>query len=244
MAILKIRDSNGNVQEVLAIKGEKGDKGDKGDAGQIKMLVVATLPDVGADDTIYLLPNTDGATENSYDEYIYINNAWEKIGGASVQVDLTDYVKYNTDTTWAGGYVVGGIGKEATQRIGIDECNGLTILNGGHLSVSACTEGQITTRTDKPINGHNLNFAVKAALTDANRMVLTEEEKANARDTLGYVTKNDIPDVSGFTTMTAVEEKGYQTNAQVLALIQAMPTETWTLTLEDGSTVTKKVVLQ
>lgn len=28
MAILKIRDSNGNVQDILAFKGEKGDKGD------------------------------------------------------------------------------------------------------------------------------------------------------------------------------------------------------------------------
>lgn len=27
MSILKIRDSNGNVQEILAIKGEKGEKG-------------------------------------------------------------------------------------------------------------------------------------------------------------------------------------------------------------------------
>lgn len=30
MAILKIRDSNGNVQEILAIKGDKGDKGADG----------------------------------------------------------------------------------------------------------------------------------------------------------------------------------------------------------------------
>lgn len=27
MAILKIRDTSGNVQEILAIKGDKGDKG-------------------------------------------------------------------------------------------------------------------------------------------------------------------------------------------------------------------------
>ena len=31
MAILKIRDENGNVVEVPALKGNKGDKGDKGD---------------------------------------------------------------------------------------------------------------------------------------------------------------------------------------------------------------------
>jgi hypothetical protein len=31
MAILKVRDSNGNVQEIVAIKGDKGDKGDPGE---------------------------------------------------------------------------------------------------------------------------------------------------------------------------------------------------------------------
>lgn len=33
MAILKIRDANGNVHEILAIKGEKGEKGEKGADG-------------------------------------------------------------------------------------------------------------------------------------------------------------------------------------------------------------------
>ena len=38
-------------------------------------------------------------------------------------------------------------------------------------------------------------------------------------DTSTFALKTDIPDVSGFTTMTAVEAKGYQTEAQVNALI-------------------------
>ena len=33
MAILRIRDKNGNVQEVLVLRGEKGEKGDPGDPG-------------------------------------------------------------------------------------------------------------------------------------------------------------------------------------------------------------------
>lgn len=74
----------------------KGEKGDKGDAGAIKMLIVAELPQTGANDTIYLVPAEDTETGNNYDEYVYVNNAWEKLGGIQVQVDLTDYVK-NTD---------------------------------------------------------------------------------------------------------------------------------------------------
>ena len=63
-----------------------------------------------------------------------------------------------------------------------------------------------------------------------------------------YALKTEIPDVSGYTTMGAVEAKGYQTSAQVQTLIGAaianLSTETWTFTLEDGSTVTKTVVLK
>ena len=81
-------------------------KGDKGDAGAIKMVIVNELPQTGSDDTIYLVPNDDPETGNNYDEYVYINNAWEKLGGIQVEVDLTDYVKntdYATDST--GGVV-------------------------------------------------------------------------------------------------------------------------------------------
>ena len=75
-------------------------KGDKGDAGAIKMLIVAELPSTGADDTIYLVPlETPDTSGNNYAEYVYINGAWEKLGGIQVQVDLTDYVK-NTDLTY------------------------------------------------------------------------------------------------------------------------------------------------
>jgi hypothetical protein len=34
MSILRIRDKNGNIQEIPVIKGNKGDKGDKGDKGE------------------------------------------------------------------------------------------------------------------------------------------------------------------------------------------------------------------
>lgn len=33
MAILKVRDSEGNVHEIQSIIGPKGDKGEKGDTG-------------------------------------------------------------------------------------------------------------------------------------------------------------------------------------------------------------------
>lgn len=93
----------------------KGDKGDKGEAGAIKMLIVAELPQTGANDTIYLVPAEDTETGNNYDEYVYVNNAWEKLGGVQVQVDLTDYVK-NTDYASASE---GGVVKTDEANLGI-----------------------------------------------------------------------------------------------------------------------------
>ena len=103
---ITITRKDGTSYDVEVLDGEKGDKGDKGDAGAIKMIIVNELPATGSDDTIYLVPNDDPETENNYDEYVYVNNAWEKLGGVQVEVDLTDYVK-NTDyaTTNKGGVI-------------------------------------------------------------------------------------------------------------------------------------------
>lgn len=54
----------------------------------ISFEVVQTLPAVGSTGTIYLVPNS-GSGQNIYDEYIYYNSSWEKIG--STNVDLSQY---------------------------------------------------------------------------------------------------------------------------------------------------------
>ena len=53
-------------------------------------IVTGSLPATGAVGTIYLLSNSGSGT-NSYDEYIYVNNNWEKIG--TTDVDLSGYVQ-------------------------------------------------------------------------------------------------------------------------------------------------------
>jgi len=54
----------------------------------IEFEVVTTLPSTGRTGTIYLLSN-GGSGSNIYDEYIYYNAHWEKIG--STAVDLSGY---------------------------------------------------------------------------------------------------------------------------------------------------------
>lgn len=51
--------------------------------------VVSSLPTTGDATTIYLVAKTTSETQNIYDEYLYVNNTWEKIG--DTQIDLTNY---------------------------------------------------------------------------------------------------------------------------------------------------------
>ena len=95
----------------------------KGDPGAIKMQIVNVLPETGEEDTIYLVPNTDPETQNNYDEYVYINGQWEKLGGVQVEVDLTDYVK-NTDyaTSTKSGVIKYGYGAYVSGSNGYIMC--------------------------------------------------------------------------------------------------------------------------
>lgn len=57
------------------------------------------LPPTGEPGVIYLVPHTHGEGD-SYDEYIYVNKAYEKIG--STDIDLSNYVNAVTGTANAG----------------------------------------------------------------------------------------------------------------------------------------------
>lgn len=54
----------------------------------IDFQIVDTLPSTGVKGTIYLVPNS-GSAPNVYDEYIWVNNKFEKIG--TTEVDLSNY---------------------------------------------------------------------------------------------------------------------------------------------------------
>ena len=66
----------------------------------VSLDVEQTLPATGEPNVIYLVPSSDPGTQNAMDEYIYVNNAWEKIG--STAVDLSNYyTKSEVDTAIA-----------------------------------------------------------------------------------------------------------------------------------------------
>lgn len=52
--------------------------------------IVQELPQTGANNILYLVPKSESQTQNVYDEYVYANNTWEKIG--DTEIDLSGYV--------------------------------------------------------------------------------------------------------------------------------------------------------
>lgn len=88
----------------------------------LDLQVVQTLPtqDISTT-TIYLVPKADAETNDVYDEYIYVSNAWEHIG--STQADLTDYV---TNTDYAS-LNTGGVVK-VNASYGINTANTGTLI--------------------------------------------------------------------------------------------------------------------
>lgn len=64
--------------------------------------VVSALPttDIDANKVYLVLSGTQG-TQNKYTEYVYVNNAWEKLGEYQATVDLSPYVKFTDLATAA-----------------------------------------------------------------------------------------------------------------------------------------------
>lgn len=60
------------------------------ETGGLKRTIVETLPTENIDEkTIYMILKVEAFLNDYYDEYMYINNAWELIG--STRADLSDY---------------------------------------------------------------------------------------------------------------------------------------------------------
>lgn len=60
--------------------------------------IVNSLPATGDAGVFYFVPNS-GEQDNIYDEYLYVNNAWEKLG--TTEIDLSNYLQKTDIADWA-----------------------------------------------------------------------------------------------------------------------------------------------
>ena len=143
--------------------------------------VVQTLPteDISAT-TIYLVPKATAGTNDAYDEYIYVSNAWEHIG--STEVDLTDYVK-NTDYA---GINTGGVVK-VNASYGINTANTGTLI-GVTKDYSSYDSGSDLTIIDKGTLENVIEGKGLVSETDLADYVTTTDYASN--NTGGVVKTN------------------------------------------------------
>ncbi len=170
---ITITKKDGTSYDVEILDGEKGDKGDKGDAGAIKMLIVASLPQTGADDTIYLVPYdilevatlpTTGLPKTIYiitstqKRYIYASGQWAEISSDN---RYTEYVYVNNAWEELGEV---GIQVDLSNYYTKQETN--TLLNG------KANTSDIPTTTSQLTN--NSGFITNAVNNLANYYTKTE----------------------------------------------------------------------
>lgn len=107
-----------------------------GNVHQFELEVVQELPTTGIKEhTIYLVPKT-GETNDVYDEYIKVNDAWEMIG--NTQIDLSNYVQ---KTDYADGTNAGVI--KVTSGSGLR-----MIAGGGYIGTDLATLDKIKAATN------------------------------------------------------------------------------------------------
>lgn len=75
-------------------------KGPRGPQGLIQFLIVETLPEIGSSEIMYLVPYESSRGNNLYNEYIWVNNAFEMVSegrqAASEQAQYDVGYYYNT----------------------------------------------------------------------------------------------------------------------------------------------------
>jgi hypothetical protein len=62
-----------------------------GEVQGLSISIVQTLPETGEAGVLYFVSNPSGKNPNSYDEYIWLGDSYEKIG--AIDLDLTGYIK-------------------------------------------------------------------------------------------------------------------------------------------------------
>ena len=141
--------------------------------------IVVALPETANENVIYMIHREGGAGQDVYNEYMYINGAWEIIGNTSV--DLTDYAKKED-------ILVKSVSSD------------FTVTEAGQLTLKADAAPEIDGSNISNISISN----VVGLQTALNSKVAAEEGKALISETLITKVENlaEIKSVSNEFTLT------------------------------------------
>lgn len=75
-------------------------------SGGTRFEVVATRPEIGETGVIYLVPASNSTTENLYEEWVWVDDKWEQIGSAGL--NLSNYAQLTTANTFSNANTFNG----------------------------------------------------------------------------------------------------------------------------------------
>ena len=148
--------------------------------GEIQTLeynVVSSLPATGETGIIYLVSN-GGANPNIYDEYIYINGNFEKIG--TTEIDLSGYLtKVEAGETYAKVTNLKTINGQSLlgngQDIKIKGCKILNVTDWDNAPIVSSYEGETIIPNDV-FSGHRYTNTIEAVKTQMELNETTQDE--------------------------------------------------------------------
>lgn len=159
-------------------------------AGALHREIVATLPTTDIDTaTIYMILNGTSATENIYNEYMYISNAWELIGTSA-----TDLTNYYTKAEVDGKLLLKASASDLTSHTGdttihvtaSDKAKWNTVALIKHLRLVNAQVGSATTIAFANIDDTNgIKVGDKCMDLDAKMFEITAVDTTNQTVTVG-----------------------------------------------------------
>jgi len=205
--------------------------------------------------TFYLVPTEDGTSPDLFTEWVYVNNAWEMFGSASV--DLSGYL---TDATVGGTSVVtDGVAEipvANSLRLGVVKANylnGISVKNDGNLIIYPAGSSSIKNGTNEnyPLNvkhQHESTFygLAKASGADEKDSTLplgqyTEQAKTAIKTMLDIHDTIDsfVEEVTG-TDVTITGQPSYRYNCGEVLSLSITPPSSGTIDFRfiSGSTPT------
>ena len=198
---------------------------------QFKLSIVDALPETGAKMTLYLV-SKGGESPDVYDEYIWIEqtSSFEHLG--STAVDLSDYyTKTEADVLLAdkqpNAVIVTTQNTYNDVKTFLEEGRTVYFNDSGRLLICSSMPTATIFSFQTTYHGINMYWALCGLRADGTT--------SWSRGSTLVALKSELPT----TTSQLTNDSGFVTQESLLE----KSTETWTFTLEDGTTTTKTMVL-
>ena len=212
---LTLTFTDGTTYTTPSIRGEKGEQGDPATSMEIHICSSSEydsetrIPTIAQPDskTFYLVPTSDATSPDLFTEWVYVNNAWEMFGSASV--DLSGYL---TDVTVDGTSVVtdgvANIPYAAYNKVGVVQVNASrgTAMSGSTISTFPVDSATVKagTQSYQPITPAHQHESVFYGLAKASGD-LTQASSDNAVGTYTNSAKSSIKTMLGVDTDLATK---------------------------------------